>query len=196
MRLPILRPPNRRPPNANLLPHRHLRPASPGESPEDCPNPELPPDMNITHHGIYPSSMCRHTVKTHLKNLTKKLLDSLIEISELVQHEARLEFEAADAARERLRLSLLHLREALEGDGDLPRARSLLEEVSHDAVIIRDRSARCEAVRESISDLLQRATDDARDTAEKAEAVFEGRFSPSRGPSSERSSSGRGSSLR
>ncbi|KAK7973401.1 hypothetical protein PG996_007628 [Apiospora saccharicola] len=82
----------------------------PGTSPEECPHPELPPDMTIKHRGIYPSSMCRHTVKTHLKNLTRKLLDSLVEISELVQHEARLEFEAADVARERLRLSLHNLR--------------------------------------------------------------------------------------
>lgn len=170
-----------------FFPNDHCDQLPPGTSPEECPNHEGPA-MAITHQGIYPSSMCRHTVKTQLKNSTEKLHESLVEISDLVQSEARLEFEEADAARAHLRFSLRNLNEALDGDGDLPRARSLLEEVSRDAIIIRDRSERWESVRENISSELQRILDDARDAAEKAAALFEERFPPPREPSSERNS--------
>lgn len=166
--------------------------ASPGEAcptprPGPGPDPEGPPAATvIAHRGIYPSALCRHTVKTQLRNATGKLHGALADLGRLVESDARLEFDAADAARARLRLAVRNLKEALDGDGDLPRARSLLDEVSRDAVIIRDRSERWEAARERVSAFLKGALDDARDAKDKAAAVFEGRFSPTRASSSGR----------
>lgn len=118
---------------------------------------------------------------TQLRNSTGALFDALQTVSsDLIQSEARAEFDEVDRARGRLRVSLRNLKEALGNgnDGDLPRARLLLEEVSRDAVMIRDRSERLENVRERVSHLLQGMVDDTLIMRDRAAALLEERPSP------------------
>ncbi|KAK8093072.1 uncharacterized protein PG998_012675 [Apiospora kogelbergensis] len=149
-----------------------------GTQAEDCPFLDDPPPPTVLFAGLHPSPFCKHTVRTQLKNSTITLFDSLQTVSNLVQSEARTEFDGVDAARARLRFSLRNLKEALAGDGDLPRAQTLLEEVSSDAVMIQHSSERWENVRERISSLLQSMVDDAHSTRDRAAALLEERPSP------------------
>ncbi|KAK6839504.1 hypothetical protein PG990_011126 [Apiospora arundinis] len=153
-----------------------------GTQPKDCPF-LAEPTVHTTFAGLYSSSSstCRRTVLTQLRNSTGALFDALQTVSsDLIQSEARAEFDEVDRARGRLRVSLRNLKEALGNgnDGDLPRARLLLEEVSRDAVMIRDRSERLENVRERVSHLLQGMVDDTLIMRDRAAALLEERPSP------------------
>ncbi|KAK8074269.1 hypothetical protein PG994_005168 [Apiospora phragmitis] len=115
-----------------VFPSDHCAQLPPGTPAEECPCLESP--VVVTkYQGLAPSALCLRTVETQLKNTTRDLFDSLVAVGNLVQSEARLEFDEVDAARGRLRSERLEMvREKISG---------LLQGMVEDTRDARDRAA-------------------------------------------------------